>query len=107
MRVELHEMIWFEQHVLSLPELAEISHLPAAVLEELMDYGAIEPIEPATGEPRFGAAALRAARTASRLRADFELETQALAVVLGLLDRVDELRAQLHALQARQPKSHR
>ncbi|MGA2565113.1 MAG: chaperone modulator CbpM [Steroidobacteraceae bacterium] len=107
MRVELNEVIWFEQHVLSLPELAEISHLPATVLEELMDYGAIEPIRSASGELRFGAAALRAARAASRLRADFELEAQALAVVLGLLDRVDELHAQLRALQARQPKSHR
>jgi chaperone modulatory protein CbpM len=107
MRVELHEMIWFEQHVLSLPELAELSDLPPAVLEELMDYGAIEPIGPAAGEPRFGAAALRAARVASRLRADFELDTQALAVVLGLLDRVDELRTQLRALQAHQPQSRR
>jgi chaperone modulatory protein CbpM len=107
MRVELNEVIWIEQHVLSLAELAEISHLPPAVLEELMDYGAIEPMGAATGELRFGAAALRAARIASRLRADFELETQALAVVLGLLDRVDELRAQLRALQARQPKSPR
>src|ERR1700722_11509020 len=104
MRVELNEEIWFEQHVLSLPQLAEISHLPHAVLEELMDYGAIEPID-RLGELRFGAAALRAARIASRLRADFELETQALAVVLGLLDRVDDLQAQLRALQARQPKS--
>jgi hypothetical protein len=107
MRVELNEVIWIEQHVLSLAELAEISHLPAPVLEELMDCGAIEPMGPATGELRFGPAALKAARIASRLRADFELETQAVAVVLGLLDRVDELHAQLRALQARQPRSHR
>jgi chaperone modulatory protein CbpM len=107
MRIELTEVIWLEQQVLSLPELAEMSRLPPSVLEELLDSGAITPIEPTAGEPRFGAPALRAARLANRLRADFELETHALAVVLGLLDRVEDLQAQLLALQARQPQSIR
>jgi chaperone modulatory protein CbpM len=107
MRVDLTEVIWFEPHALSLPELAEISRLPRPVLEELFEYGAIEPIESTAPEPRFGAPALRIARAASRLREDFELETQALAVVLSLLDRVEELRAQLQDLQARQPHVHR
>ena len=84
MRVELTEIIWFEQQALSLPELAEISRLPQTVLEELLDDGVIAPIEPAAAEPRYGGPALKAARLASRLRTDFELETQALAVVLGL-----------------------
>ena len=111
MRIEA-EVLWFEQHVLSLPELAEISGLPGPVLEELLDCGAIAPIESSGTVPgavpgtdlRFGAAALRAARTARRLRADFELDVQALAVALGLLDRVAELEAQLRELRARQPQ---
>jgi chaperone modulatory protein CbpM len=107
MRVELTEVIWLEQQVLSLPELAEMSHLPQGVLDELLDSGAIAPIEPAASEPRFGEPALRAARLANRLRADFELETHALAVILGLLDRVEDLQAQLLALRARQPQSIR
>jgi chaperone modulatory protein CbpM len=118
MRIEA-EVLWFEQHVLSLPELAEISGLPGPVLEELLDCGAIAPIESSGTEPgavpgtlpgtdlRFGAAALRAARTARRLRADFELDVQALAVALGLLDRVAELEAQLRELRARQPQRMR
>jgi chaperone modulatory protein CbpM len=107
MRVELTEVIWLEQQVLSLQELAEFAGLPRPVLEELLDSGAIEPIEPAAAEPRFGAPALRAARVAARLRADLELETRGLAVVLGLLERVEELQAQLLALRVRQPHSIR
>jgi hypothetical protein len=101
MRIEA-EVLWFEQHVLSLPELADISGLPSPVLEELLECGAIAPIE--GNDLRFGAAALRAARTARRLQADFELDAQALAVALGLLDRVAELEAQLRELRARQPQ---
>jgi len=108
MRLESTEVLWFEQHVLSLPELAELSGLPRPVLEELLDCGAIPPIEPSGVVPgtelRFGAQALSAARTAHRLRADFELDVQALVVALSLLDRVAELEAQLRELQARQPQ---
>ena len=108
MRVELTEVLWFEQHDLSLSELAEISGLSRAVLEELLDCGAIAPIErPGTvsvTELRFGASALRTARTAHRLSADFELDVQALAVALSLVARVEELEAQLQELRARQPQ---
>lgn len=105
MRVELTEVLWFEQHVLSLSELAEISGLPRPVLEELLDCGVIAPLEPAaTQHLRFGAAALRTARTAHRLRVDFELDVQALAVALSLVARVEELEAQLRELRARQPQ---
>jgi chaperone modulatory protein CbpM len=111
MRIEATEVIWFEQHVLSLAELAELSGLPRPVLEELLDCGAIAPIESAgaaaAAEQRFGAVALGAARTARRLRADFELDVQALIVALGLLDRVAELEAQVRDLRARQPQRAR
>jgi hypothetical protein len=31
MRLEVTEVLWFEQHELSLPELAELSGLPLAL----------------------------------------------------------------------------
>jgi len=103
MRVELTEMLWFEEHVVSLSELAELTGLPSGMLEELVSAGAIEPIDAASPEPRFGAAALSAARHARRLREDFDLDAQALSLVLGLLDRIDGLEQQLQALRARLP----
>jgi chaperone modulatory protein CbpM len=99
MRIELTEMMWFEQHAVSMTELAELTGLPAATLEDLVSCGAIEPIDADSPEPRFGAAALSAAR----LSEDFDLDTQALPLVLGLLDRIDGLELQLRELRARLP----
>jgi hypothetical protein len=106
MRLEVTEVLWFEQHELSLPELAELSGLPLALAEELLDCGAIAPLElrRVRTDLRFGSAALRAARAAGRLRADFELDLQALVLALGLLERVADLEAQLRELRARQPQ---
>jgi len=103
MRVELTEMLWFEEHVVSLSELAELTGLSAGMLEELVSAGAIEPIDAASTEPRFGAAALSAARHARRLHEDFDLDAQALPLVLGLLERIDGLEQQLRSLRARLP----
>ena len=103
MRVELTEMLWLEDHALTLSELAELTGLSAGMLEELVGLGAIEPIDPASPELRFGADALSAARQAGRLREDFDLDTQALSLALGLLERIHGLELQLRALRARLP----
>jgi hypothetical protein len=103
MRVELTEMLWVEEDVVSLSDLAELTGLPAGLLEELVSAGAIEPLDAASAEPRFGAAALSAARHARRLHEDFDLDEQALPLVLGLLDRIDGLEQQLRSLRARLP----
>jgi len=106
MQLEVTEVLWFEQHELSLPELAELSGLSPALLEELLDCGAIAPLklQRARTELRFGSAALRTARAAGRLRSDFELDLQGLVLALGLLERVADLEAQLRELRARQPQ---
>ena len=106
MRIELTEMIWFEQHALSRSELAEISGLSFELLDELVGCGVIAPLAEIS-EPRFGARALHTARSAQRLRHDFELDTPALLLALGLLERVDALTAQLRELQAKLPNSQR
>jgi chaperone modulatory protein CbpM len=111
MRVELSEIVWLEQHELSLHELAELSGLPAPVLEELVAAGAIEAspaggVQPAT-TLRFGGAAIRAARTARRWMQDFEIDAQGLVLALSLLGRVERLELQLRALRARLPHGFR
>jgi hypothetical protein len=105
MQIEATEVIWLEQHELSLPELSELSGLPKTLLEQLMDSGAIAPVARRRDqEVRFGAAALHVARTARRLQTDFELDMDALTLALGLLDRIAELEAQIQALRARLPQ---
>jgi chaperone modulatory protein CbpM len=107
MRIELTEAVWFDEQVLSFAELCEISGLPPALLEELVHAGAITPLEATSERTRFGAAALIAARHARRLREDFDLDTPALLLVLGLLDRLHELEQQLGESEARSPRRWR
>jgi chaperone modulatory protein CbpM len=104
MRIELTDMVWLEEHELSFAELTELSGLPAELLNELIESGGIEPVDRAAAERRYGAPALAAARQARRLREDFELDSSALLVVLGLLERVRELEARVTELQAKLPR---
>ena len=55
MRVELTEVLWFEEHAVTLPQLSELSALPISLLEELVSGGAIMPLDASSPEPRFGA----------------------------------------------------
>jgi chaperone modulatory protein CbpM len=105
MKVELSETVWLDEHgTVTLVELAECSGLTEPELRELVDLGAFQPLEPGVSHLRFGAQCIVAARAASRLRNDFELDTHGLALVLSLLDRVHDLEIELQRLQARLPR---
>ena len=107
MRIELTEIFWLrEHHALSVNQLAEWSGLSEAEITELADYGAITPMDADAATLTFDAQCLVAARTARRLRDDFDLNTQgvALALTLTLLDRVRDLETQLGDLRARLPR---
>ncbi|HYC45167.1 MAG TPA: chaperone modulator CbpM [Burkholderiales bacterium] len=108
MQVELTEAVWLDERgSVTLVELSQCSGLTQEELRDLMDLGAIEPIDAAATEPSFGAQCIVAARTACRLRDDFELDPQGLALVLSLLERVQELEDALQRLNARLPRMPR
>ena len=105
MRVELTELYWLEEHRdVTLAELAELSGFSQQELRDLQACGAIAPVDPDAEPPRFGAQCIVAVRTAHRLRADFELDTQGLAVALALLERINSLEAELRGVQAQLPR---
>lgn len=108
MRVELTQVHWLDQHhELSLLELVELSGLLEADLRELVDVGAMVPVDPDATPWTFRADCIATARTARRLRADFELDAQGLALALRLLDRIRDLEAQLCDLRAQLPRRAR
>lgn len=108
MNVELTETVWLDERgVVTLVELSECSGLSEPELRELVELGAIEPLDAAASHLRFGAQCIVAARAASRLRDDFELDTHGLALAISLLDRVHELESELQRLQARLPRMPR
>ncbi|MGH8284027.1 MAG: chaperone modulator CbpM [Gammaproteobacteria bacterium] len=104
MRVELTEVLWLDEHYeLSLRELAELTGLPEAEILELVDCGAITPLAPEAPAWTFGADCVTAARTAARLRRDFDLDSQGLALALTLIEHVNALEARLRQLDAQLP----
>jgi chaperone modulatory protein CbpM len=93
-----------ERQRMPLRGLAEISGLTEDELLQLVDCGALAPFPGSSGQHTFSAVSITIARTARRLRDDFELEPHGVAVLLAYLERIRELEAQLRALQARLPR---
>ena len=93
-----------EQEVLPLRVVAEVSGLSESELMQLIDCGALVSFAEASGQRMCSVQAIAVARTARRLRDDFELETHGVAVLLAYLERIHELEAQVLALQARLPR---
>ena len=104
MNIELTEATWIEDAgEISLARLAELSGLEEVRLRELIDYGALTPVDPGAALWTFSAECVVTARTACRLFNDFELEPHGLALVLTLLERIRELQTELKRLHAELP----
>ncbi len=105
MRVEITEAVWLDERIsLSLTELSQFSGLTEAELIQLVECEALSPADPAASERAFAAQCLVTARAACRLRDDFELDADGLALVLSLLERIRGLESQVRSLQAQQPR---
>jgi chaperone modulatory protein CbpM len=99
------EAVWpDDERRLRLRDLAELSGLSEAEVSELVEYGALTPADEASGQWVFSMRSITVARSARRLREDYELEPHGVALVLAYLDRIRELEAQLRALQAQLPR---
>lgn len=95
------DAVWLnESGSCTLVHLAEVSGLDSAELQMLVDSGALKPLAEGGDMPVFASAAMQSARTARRLRDDFELNPGGLALAMRLLERVDALERELERLRA-------
>ncbi len=85
---------------ISWMQLVKASGLPEGELRELVRFGALVPRDPDAPTWTFEARWLVVARTASRLRHDFELDPHGVSVVLSFVERIDTLEAELCRLRA-------
>jgi chaperone modulatory protein CbpM len=83
-----------EMH-LTLLELCRACGVHEAQVTSWVIEGVLEPIGEKTRGWQFGGASLARARIAQRLTRDLDLDTAALALVLDLLQEIDELKAQI------------
>ena len=108
MEAEHAEAQWLtEECEFSLTELVELSGSSVDELRELVEYGAITPVNLEPSEWIFPGQCLPTIRAACRLRASFDLEPHGVALVMTLLDRIHGLEAQLESLRAQLPSRAR
>jgi chaperone modulatory protein CbpM len=106
MESERAEAVWLtEDHEFSSAELADLSGLSEQDLRELVDYGALTPVNPESSPWLFNGRCLLTVRMAYRLRISFDLEPQGVALIVSLLDRINELEAQVGRLTAQLPRA--
>ncbi len=84
-----------DEGVLSIEELARACRAEAQWIIELVAVGVLEPQGTETSRWRFRAADLTCARRVARLQRDFDASLDAAAVMLDLLDQIEQLRARL------------
>ena len=108
MKAEHTDAVWLtEDTEFSLAELVDLSGVSEADLRELVEYGAVTPINPDIQPWVFSGKCLLTVRTAFRLRISFDLEPHGVALIISLLDRIQGLEAQLGSLRAQLPNSTR
>ena len=101
MNIEICEALRIDERgELSFAQLIEYSGLPEGEVRELVAYGALAPHDPGAASWSFDVSALAIARTAQRLRHDFELDANAVSLLLSYVERIRDLERQLRALRA-------
>jgi chaperone modulatory protein CbpM len=105
---EHYELQILDSHTeIAFAELVRAFDSQRDELIELMRCGVLEPrgsVDSDEASWRFSAEALSVARRAARLRDGFELDAPALALTLGLLERIEELQRRVRELECRLPR---
>lgn len=103
MQVDTSNALWLHRsQTVSVSALVDLSGLSEDEIRELVDMGALVPIDAHQLPWSFGAECVLTVRRACRLRNDLELDTHALALALDLLAQIDALELELSQLRARQ-----
>ena len=101
MIIQVTDSVWLDEAgACSIEQLVEGSGLSVEEIKDLIDNGVIVP----AGDAQPGAYRLRnviTARTARRLRDDFELDRHGLTLALTLMRRIDQLEEELNAARVK------
>lgn len=83
------------EHVFSAQELCAIGDVSIALIQEMVEYGLLDPIGVSPAEWYFPASALSRLLTALRISQDLGINWQGIALAMDLLDEVQVLRNKL------------
>ena len=104
MQSESIDVRWLDRfQQVSIDDLVALSGLGEADIHELVELGALAPLDHGRIPWSFRADCVVTVRKACRLRDDLELDAHALALAMTLLEQIQTLEAELSGLRARQP----
>lgn len=108
MNLQMHESRWLTgRNTIDMPELSRVCGLSTDEIVELVDYGALAPVNAQAQPPLFSDSCIAPLRQAVSIRSDFDLDIFTVAVLLGYINQIAELERQLRALRAQAPsRSH-
>ena len=95
-----HGTIVEEEMRFTLIELCRVCHADSEQLTALIAEGVIEPAGSGPHDWEFSGAMLSRTRTALRLSRDLQLNTAGTALVLDLLDEIEDLKSRLRRMGA-------
>lgn len=87
--------VFDETTEITVVELCEVCSIEVRLVDELIDEGILEPIGGAREQRRLPYSSVFRTRTVVRLQRDLGLNLAGAALALELLDRIENLRAQL------------
>jgi len=101
MSMQVTHAVWLnDSAVCSIDHLVEVSGLSLDDISNLVEDGVIAPADASDPGAGFHLAHVLTARQARRLRDDFELDRNGLALALTLLRRIESLEQALHMAQS-------
>jgi chaperone modulatory protein CbpM len=104
MTLQVTRAVWLnDSDVCSIEHLAEVSGLSPEEVEDLVESGIINPADAPAAGRSFHLLHVVTVRQARRLRDDFQLDRNGLALAMTLLRRIDSLEQALLAARSRHP----
>lgn len=102
MTIRTVEAVWLNtSDICSLEHVMEVSGLARDDILNLIETGILTPSNDDPHNYFFHTECIVVARTARRLRDDFELDDQGVAIAMRLLERIKDLEGELASLRSR------
>jgi chaperone modulatory protein CbpM len=89
--------------IITHTELAQVCRISGPELDELVEYGALEPIGREGEQRTFSRACVTSLRTAAKHKQDYDLDLFTVALLLEHLARIEELEREVRFLRAHVP----
>lgn len=103
MQADTYDVLWLDRaQRISLADLTALSGVSEIEVHELIELGALTPVDHREIPWAFSADCVVTLRKAGRLREHLELDAHGVALALTLLEQIRSLEAELAQLRARQ-----